>query len=253
MRIPFWWQAMALVMSSQAFGAAVSDASCSARSGAQVVPLIELYTSEGCSSCPPADRWLSRNLQSFQANSLAFHVDYWDRLGWPDRFASAQHSLRQRQRVNAAGEQTVYTPQVMLGAQVQAPWRDDAQFRQTLARQRQPAAIEMQLHIEPIGSDRRVRVEVTPTATADGEASVWLARYVDDQSTVVRAGENSGVTLHHDRVVRRLWGPWPLRASPFSKAFELPHDPEQGGFVLVTQSARGQVLQSLSLADASCR
>jgi hypothetical protein len=253
MRIPSWWQAMALVMSSQTFDATAADASCSARSGAQVMPMIELYTSEGCSSCPPADRWLSRNLQNFEANALAFHVDYWDRLGWPDRFASAQHSQRQRQRVNAAGERSVYTPQVMLGAQVQAPWRDDAQFRQPLARQRQPATVEMQLHIEPIGSDRRVRVDVTPTATAEGESSVWLARYVDDQSTVVRAGESGGVTLHHDRVVHRLWGPWPLRASPLSKAIEMPPDPEQGGFMLFAQTARGQVLQSLNLPDASCR
>ncbi len=62
---------------------------CSVRSGAQTMPLVELYTSEGCSSCPPADRWLSQRLASDgdATNWLAFHVDYWDDLGWPDRFA----------------------------------------------------------------------------------------------------------------------------------------------------------------------
>lgn len=100
----------------------VAAETCAARSGAQTVPLVELYTSEGCSSCPPADRWLSRSLRSDAANFLAFHVDYWDDIGWPDRFASPAYSQRQRQRVAATGSRTVYTPQVMAGTHVQANW-----------------------------------------------------------------------------------------------------------------------------------
>src|SRR6476660_7347868 len=69
---------------------------CAAASGSRVQPLVELYTSEGCSSCPPADRWLSAHASDTGASWLAFHVDYWDSLGWPDRFASAAWSRRQR-------------------------------------------------------------------------------------------------------------------------------------------------------------
>ena len=82
---------MALVVVAGACAArnVAADELCGVRSGGQIVPLIELYTSEGCSSCPPADRWLLRELQrdQHQANWLAFHFDYWDDLGWPDRFA----------------------------------------------------------------------------------------------------------------------------------------------------------------------
>src|SRR5512146_2362025 len=88
---------------------------CSARSGAQSGALIELYTSEGCSSCPPADRWLgslAATADPARLSLLAFHVDYWDELGWPDRFAQAHFTARQRERVRAGGSTTIYTPQV---------------------------------------------------------------------------------------------------------------------------------------------
>src|SRR5262245_48265099 len=95
---------------------------CRAQSGKTTQPLVELYTSEGCSSCPAADRWLSQRFARGDANYLAFHVDYWDEIGWPDRFGSPTYSQRQRTRVGATGSHTVYTPQVMLGESVNAPW-----------------------------------------------------------------------------------------------------------------------------------
>src|SRR3569832_1871687 len=91
----------------------VADAAtCNAVSGASRNSLLELYTSEGCSSCPPADRWLSHLPDDAGVVPLAFHVDYWDRLGWRDPFAQAAFSQRQRARNNGTG--WVYTPQVML-------------------------------------------------------------------------------------------------------------------------------------------
>ena len=82
------------------------------------VPLVELYTSEGCSRYPPADRWLSKQVGQADTNRLALHVDYWDEIGWPDRFGSPAWSQRQRLRVSDQGGDTRYTPQVMVGAQV---------------------------------------------------------------------------------------------------------------------------------------
>src|SRR5512134_1287092 len=92
---------------------ATSVAGCRAVSDAHVLPLVELYTSEGCSSCPPADRWLSEHFppgSHGKAAVLAFHVDYWDRLGWTDRFASPIHSERQYQAMRANRATFVYTP-----------------------------------------------------------------------------------------------------------------------------------------------
>ena len=89
---------LALALCAAVATARAAEPECRATSGERTLPLVELYTSEGCSSCPPADRWLSRALAAGNdagPAALAFHVDYWDRLGWPDRFARAEWSARQ--------------------------------------------------------------------------------------------------------------------------------------------------------------
>jgi len=95
-----------------------ADPDCESRSAARRVALIELYTSEGCNSCPPADRWLSslqaRGFNADRMVPLAFHVDYWDYLGWRDRFAQAGFSVRQRAQAGRGGARSVYTPQLLL-------------------------------------------------------------------------------------------------------------------------------------------
>src|SRR5512140_1829162 len=92
---------------------------CSATSGTRTLPLVELYTSEGCDSCPPADRWLRTTFPpgaatDARASVLAFHVDYWDGPGWRDRFARRDYTERQQALMRAAGTRTVYTPQLLL-------------------------------------------------------------------------------------------------------------------------------------------
>ena len=95
---------------------AAADASeCRVASDSRRAPLVELYTSEGCNSCPPADRWFARlPVGPGAAIPLAFHVDYWDSLGWKDRFASPEWSERQRARVRGGGGRIVYTPKFLL-------------------------------------------------------------------------------------------------------------------------------------------
>jgi hypothetical protein len=114
-----------------------SQNSCAAQSGATQAPVIELYTSEGCSSCPPADKWLS-SLKTPGAGPgsdkggavtgavngavvQAFHVGYWDYIGWVDRFASPAHTTRQRQIAALGGQSTIYTPQAVLNGR---DWRN---------------------------------------------------------------------------------------------------------------------------------
>ncbi len=232
-------------------GNVLAAGQCDIRSGSQIVPLIELYTSEGCSSCPPADRWLSSKLRAgeFQANWLAFHVDYWDDLGWPDRFASARHTERQRARVNAAGQSTVYTPQVMIGSQVQTAWRAAPMVARALDAARGAAQAGLALQLD----GRQLRVGAVRSGQGGSSAQVWVAQTVDGVKTAVRAGENSGTILNHDRVVTRLWGPWTLGAAPLAKVIDI--DPGQGawGVTAFVQDTNGKVLQSLRLASTECR
>src|SRR5512140_2749385 len=117
-----------LLASLAAPAPAMAAASCSAASTARTLPLVELYTSEGCDSCPPAERWLRATFPASTTASgrtavLAFHVDYWNQLGWTDRFAKHEFTLRQQARVHAAGGRTVYTPQLLLQGRDAGLWR----------------------------------------------------------------------------------------------------------------------------------
>src|SRR5205807_5619653 len=113
-----WLPLVAVVALATAAGADATGKACKAVSGALTTPLVELYTSEGCDSCPPADRWLSSHFagggDANRALALAFHVDYWDRLGWADRFASPAYTERQYAAMHANGKTFVVTPQILL-------------------------------------------------------------------------------------------------------------------------------------------
>lgn len=187
-------------------GAALAAAPerCVRHSPPQLPTLVELYTSEGCNSCPPADRWLSSLGERSDVVRLAFHVDYWDALGWKDRYASAAHTARQYAQQGPSGARFVYTPQVLVngrdhrGATLPAPAtapRPEGP-RVTLAR-------EAEAYV--------ARVE-QPQALG---AKVWKGYWAlteDAHSSAVRAGENQGVTLHHDAVVRQ-YQPFALDAA----------------------------------------
>lgn len=226
---------------------------CNAHSGAQVMPLVELYTSEGCSSCPPADRWLSRQRPRGDANFLAFHVDYWDDIGWPDRFASPRYSQRQRERVGGAGQRTVYTPQVMVGDEVQANWHNDSAWQQTLREASRAAGAELSIRIEPAAKGWLASIEATTIGPPTRGAQLWLARTRDGQTSAVRAGENRGQTLHHDRIVSQLSGPWILPATgTLIRQVELSEEATAWGVTAFVQDERGSVLQSVRLDAERC-
>ena len=111
-------------------------AGCTASSGPNRAVLLELYTSEGCSSCPPADQWISQiAAHGFSADRvipLALHVDYWDYIGWQDKYAKSVFSARQRDQAALWRYSTVYTPQVMLNGQDFRSWSNGARFEETV-------------------------------------------------------------------------------------------------------------------------
>jgi len=236
-----------------AVGAPIPPPACRAESGMLAVPLVELYTAEGCSSCPPADRWLSRHAHDAGAEWLAFHVDYWDGLGWRDRFAAHAHTRRQRDRAWAWSSATIYTPQVMLGPDIHAPWRMERQFAAALRAARIPARAGLALRVLSAGSGLTARVAAVTVPAARGtEAQLWLARWIDGQGTAVQAGENRGATLHHDRVVQGLWGPWPLGPMATVRVVPVAAAPGRWGLVAFVQDARGDTLQTLGWEASAC-
>ena len=178
---------------------AAGSASAECRAvGAGPVAVVELYTSEGCSSCPPADHWLSglgRSAAPVRVVPLALHVPYWDYIGWQDRYASPRFEERQRRAVRLAGSGVVYTPQVMVNGRDFRGWNTD-QFDAALKTlTAQPTAATLTLAVTP---GREVRL----TGQGPPGASAILALVEDGLSSQVRAGENAGRRLEHDHVVR---------------------------------------------------
>jgi hypothetical protein len=175
-------------------GTARSGDACTAASTRLVAPVVELYTSEGCNSCPPADRWVSKLKADPAVVALAFHVDYWDRLGWKDRFASAAFTARQAGQQASNGARFSYTPQVVVDGRDRTDWS-----RATVpALARPAAAVDVALAHQ---GDRFVAT-VTPATGAPQRLAAYWAVTEQGHVTAVRAGENEGVTLHHDFVVR---------------------------------------------------
>ncbi len=249
-----------LFVTTAATAAPTPAASCHAATGAQRGALVELYTSEGCSSCPPADRWfaqLAANADPQRMSLLAFHVDYWDSIGWPDRFGSGAFSDRQRDRVVHAGDRSVYTPQVMVGQRVGFPWGMPAALSAIHAINAQASPLALELVATPMANGYDVSLKSSPIAGAVApKGDLYLALYENGLSTQVKAGENSGVLLHHERVVRQLLGPYPFAGSNASRALHVaaPRDAqrERLGLAAFVQSDHGDTLQALSLPLATC-
>lgn len=244
-----------IALSALLFPALASAAQCQASSGPQRVALLELYTSEGCSSCPPADRWLSgianQGLGPERVVPLALHVDYWDYIGWKDRFARPVFSARQREQVQAAGGRVVYTPQVMLNGRDLRAWRSDALTQAVDEINRSPAGADIRLSLKPIEKDR-IEIAVTASAKMTDRAALYVAVYQNDLSSDVRAGENSGARLHHDYVVRAWRGPILLSAvtPPWRQAIAFNPDwiaAKMGVVAFVQDIRNGEILQALRL------
>lgn len=162
--------------------------------------VVELFTSQGCSSCPPADRLLSKlakaGMDGRAIAPLSFHVDYWDELGWPDPFASSAWTERQRQYARALGEGRVYTPELVVGGAAGMVGSNLAQVTGSIAKAAHPALLPA------TATWGAGTLEITATAPAG--ADVLVAVWEDGTQTKVLRGENGGETLGSDRVVRRL-------------------------------------------------
>lgn len=163
--------------------------------------VVELFSSEGCSSCPPADLVLSRlDKESPEVIALELHVDYWNYLGWEDPFSSAAFTARQRAYASAMGQRGMYTPQMIVDGRTEFTGSQAEVAKKAIA----GAAHVPKAKVTLQRKDDRVSVAVGELPDAGEAASVWLAITEGGLTTAVPRGENAGATLAHGPVVRSL-------------------------------------------------
>jgi hypothetical protein len=205
--------------------------------------VLELFTSQGCSSCPPAEQLLSRlaaagSLGDRAIAPLAFHVDYWNDLGWSDPYSSPAWTERQRQYSRAIGDARVYTPELVVGGASGMVGSNVDAVTQAVQQAARPALLT--------ATATWTRDSVTLAAAAPPDAEIWAAVWEDAPRTQVTRGENSGETLNGDRVVRRLER---IAAAGQKASLAIKLDPSwhTGGAVVFAQRGDRRIVASAVL------
>jgi hypothetical protein len=179
--------------------------------------VVELFTSQGCSSCPPADKLMGELSRDPSLVIMSLPVDYWDYLGWKDTLAQHGHSNRERAYSEARGDREVYTPQVVVNGIVHVLGSDKAAIEQAIAQTRRSAA-PLTLPVTMTVADGKVTVNVPAAENEQRSAEVWLCPITGKAEVEIGRGENRGHTLAYYNVVRR-WvklGDWSGKAETFS-------------------------------------
>lgn len=227
---------LALLSAFGAYGAVADEAPV----------VVELFTSQGCSSCPPADALLGRLAEDPSLLALSFHVHYWDYLGWKDPFSSEENTRRQRAYASSLGDR-VYTPQMVVDGAVSLVGSDERAVRSAIARAKQSAA-KIPVTLAAAGGALDVRIPA-----ASGNGGVWEVRFRRRAVTAVGAGENAGRTIANANNVTALtrlgaWGgeAWTHRISP-------PPSGDEGVAVLLQDSASGRILGAAAVWPSSQR
>jgi hypothetical protein len=236
---------------------ALSWAACDLASGPQTNALVELYTSEGCSSCPPADKHLSgfpsREYGPERLVPISLHVDYWDYIGWKEPFAQPRFSERQRWLVHANGHKTVFTPHFFVSGTEVRDWNADLddELKRVIAR---PVRADIRVRAEVAGAGMLSIAASASTARSAEQLGLFVALTEDKLTSSVSAGENRGVTLSHDHVVREWIGPIALNGGHAGITQSVPmraswNSARLGIAAFVQDLRTGQVLQAVGASQ----
>ncbi len=207
--------------------------------------VVELFTSQGCAACPPADRMLAELAEREDVLPLALHVDYWDYIGWRDVFADPAYTRRQKAYARAAGERMIYTPQMVVqGAERVVGTRPMALLEAIGAQAAKPRPVALRVEREGAG----LRVEARASASFEPPLTVQLVRFAPHRSVAVTRGENAGRKLEHANIVTswKAVGRWDGRA-PLSMRLDVPGDDPAA--VLLQEPGPGPILAA-ARADA---
>jgi len=223
------------------FAAAAWMALAGAAAAGETV-VVELFTSQGCSSCPPADRILGELAQRDDVIALALHVDYWDYLGWKDEFASPEHTKRQRSYARAKGERTIYTPQMVIGGHDHVVGSRPMKIGQ-LIQKHSAKSLPVRVQLKRNGNT------VTIAATSRGNVPktvVQLVTFRPKATVNDRRGENAARTLDYHNVAQQLVcvGTWDGR-SDYSTSVKVPANLPVA--VMVQETGAGPILGAAQL------
>jgi hypothetical protein len=223
-----------------------------ASAGSPVV--VELFTSQGCSSCPPADEYLGELTQRADIIPLAFHVDYWNYIGWTDPFASKQMTHRQKAYSRALGQRYIYTPEIVVNGATQEVGsnRRGVEALIEAARQEKQTGPAISLTREDKGKIR-LHIGAAAPRAAKQIATVWLVKFDREHRTTVVVGENEGRTLTDYNAVRTLHqlGSWTGEALDIVYDANEPDEPGNGGCaVLVQRDGVGPIIAAAMLKFA---
>jgi hypothetical protein len=208
--------------------------------------LVELYTSEGCDSCPPAERWMSTLLKHPDLIGLEFHVDYWDNSDWRDPFSDHAYTARQQAIARRRNHDQIYTPQIWLDGRIWNNWP-----KGTPPDPAEAAAPTLTLSVD--GADPLQVVVDVDAAGSKPDYQVYAAVAEDRLSEHIRGGENRGKTLSHDEVVRAIAGPSPLPHAQFELKVPPRADRAHTSVVAFVQDeASGDVVQAVRLPLQGC-
>lgn len=160
--------------------------------------VVELYTSQGCSSCPPADELLHKLAKRDDVIALALHVDYWDYIGWKDQFARPEHTARQRALTRVAGGRTIYTPQMVISGRDHVIGARPMDVMDLVARHKSAADT---INIVAVPNGDQINVTLTPMGSNQKNMWVQLVRYAPERTVAIKRGENAGRTLSYANIV----------------------------------------------------
>jgi hypothetical protein len=226
------------------FSAAALAAACvlaALPAAAKPLGVVELFTSQGCNSCPPADAALGRIVRQDDVVVLAYHVDYWDYLGWKDTLGSRASTERQYAYAKAFGSGQVYTPQAIVNGRSQMNGAQVGEVEAALATlDRSGRGLAVDVSVRDAGNSYVVEAGAAPDGA--GEARVLLVSYAPERDIAIRRGENSGHTITYWHAVTGthvagMWHGKPVR-------FEVPKAalPADGGLAVLLQSGGKDVV-----------
>ncbi len=210
--------------------------------GAQERPLVvvELFTSQGCSSCPPADALLARLAQRDDVLALSMHVDYWDYIGWPDTFARPEHTDRQKAYAHAAGMRSIYTPQMIIAGKDHVIGSKPMDVAEYIEMSRElPARVEMTAALE--GGVLRFEARPATHMPLPEALQVWLVTFEESATVRIKRGENAGKTIEYTNIVTSMTqlGSWDGKGALL---LEVPLEGTGAMAVFLQENGPGEIL-----------
>lgn len=209
----------------------------------QPMTVVELFTSQGCSSCPPADAYLGELAKEPGVIALALHVDYWDYIGWADQFASPQFTERQKAYARAEGHRTIYTPQMIVNGVERIEGSDPEKVENAIRQhQTEPETVSLTL----LRQGDAVAIRAKALQALAGPVRVQLVRYRPLETVVIEYGENAGRVMDYHNIVTAwtLLGEW-SGTPPLD--IEAPAGGSDGLVVILQTDGPGRILAAAEL------